>query len=131
MMLRAISEIAVAIRVRSLPENPTSTANSRPLWRAVTMSASRSTDTRVSSATVAALPHLDLEQLEPFLEIERGIDPAERQAELDHRHRDLRLDADDDGPCAAQLGRLGNAPKRSRRERIHDVERSDVDDDPA
>src|SRR5207249_5346216 len=39
MMLRASSEIAVAITVRSLPANPSAAARARPRCRAVTMSA--------------------------------------------------------------------------------------------
>ena len=40
-MLRATSEIAVAMRVRSVLEKPSSVASRRPSWRAVTMSSSR------------------------------------------------------------------------------------------
>src|SRR3989442_529796 len=48
-MLRASSEIAVAMRVRWLFEKPICWASARPRWRAVTMSTSESIGTRVSS----------------------------------------------------------------------------------
>src|SRR5882724_6450385 len=105
-MLRATSEIAVATSVRLVPARPACAAMSRPRCRAVTMSESWAIGTRVSAGMVAASPHPAGEQLETLLEVERGGDAVERQAELDHRERDVGLDADDDRRGAAQLGRL-------------------------
>src|SRR6266702_3222803 len=47
-MLRASSEMAVAMSVASLDENPRSEASARPSWRAVTMSLSLWIGTRTS-----------------------------------------------------------------------------------
>src|SRR5689334_6163981 len=128
-MLRAISEMAVAMIVRSLPEKPTAIASSRPFWRAVTTSPSRSTAIRVSSSgTVATWREERGEQVEPLLEVQRRCHVLERQAQLDHRESDAGLDADDDRLGAAQSRGLGDAAQRARGERIHHVERRDVDD---
>src|SRR5438034_215834 len=49
-MLRASSEIAVAISVRSVGPNPSAAASSRPFWRARTMSASERTGIELSAS---------------------------------------------------------------------------------
>src|SRR5579871_984054 len=103
-MLRATSEMAVAIIVRSLPEKPATVAISRPCWRAVTMSASRATGTITSLATIAAFTEDRRQHLQRFVQIEGGGRDAQRQAELHHRHRHVRLDADDHRLRAAQSG---------------------------
>ena len=54
-MLRAISEIAVAIRVWSVAEKPARAAISRPFCRATTTSASRDTGTRTTPSVVCSL----------------------------------------------------------------------------
>ena len=54
-MFRASSEIAVAMTARSVVGNPHLEASSRPFWRAVTMSASQSMETRTSSMMTAYL----------------------------------------------------------------------------
>src|SRR5207249_9285424 len=51
----ASSEIAVATTARSVEGNPHCDASCRPFWRAQTMSASQSIDTRTSSAMSADL----------------------------------------------------------------------------
>src|SRR5215208_7528502 len=131
-MLRATSEIAVASSVRSVLENPSAAPIARASWRAVTTSASVRIATRTSSATRVLLPgDLALEEGEPLLEVERGMDVLEVHPELDHRERDLRLDADDHRLGAAQARHVGDPAQRARDERVHDVERRDVDDDPA
>src|SRR5437879_3903615 len=101
-MFRAISEMAAAITVWSPLENPASAASSRPFCRALTTSTSDVIGTSSSSATgypslhaVEALAALPIQKREPLLEVERGRDALERQAELHHRERDLGLDADD------------------------------------
>src|SRR5215218_5724081 len=102
-MLRAISEIAVASSVRSVLENPSPAPSERASWRAVTTSASVRIATRISSATdVRLLVELALEERQPLLQVERGVDVLEVHAELDHGERDLWLDADDHRLGAAQ-----------------------------
>src|SRR5256885_12148921 len=102
-MLRAISEMAAAMTVWSPLENPASAASSRPFCRALTTSTSDVIATSSSSATgaptgtpslhtVEALPALPIQKGEPLLEVERGRDAFERQAELHHRERHLGLD---------------------------------------
>jgi hypothetical protein len=53
-MLRANSEIAVAMSVASPEENPSSVAISRPFWRAETISWSEFIATRISPADTVA-----------------------------------------------------------------------------
>src|SRR5215218_3931882 len=131
-MFRATSEIAVASSVRSVLEKPRSEPIARASCRAKTTSASDSIGTRTLSPTATRLPaDLLLQEREPLLEVERRVDVLEVHAQLDHRERDLRLDADDDGLRAAQPGHVRDAAQRARHERVHHVERGDVDHDPA
>src|SRR3712207_290090 len=113
-MLRAISEIAVASSVRSVPVNPRPDASSRALERARTTSSSFSIATRISSATVVALLQQRGEVLEALLEVERGVDVLQAQPELHHGERDLRRDADDDRLRAAQPRHVGDPAERAR-----------------
>src|SRR3989449_5810979 len=134
-MLRAISEIAAAITVWSPLENPASAARSRPRCRAVTTSTSAAIGISSSSATVDASGspldaelHLPIQERQTLLEIERGRDALERQAELDHRESDLGLDPDDHGFRTAQPCHVSDASQGPDGERIHHVERCDVHD---
>src|SRR5688572_16662722 len=128
-MLRESSEIAVAIEIWSVEEKPIFEAIARPRWRAVTMSLSCEIATVTSSCMRSAgFPHV-VQDGDGFLEVERGPHVGEREPQLDHRERDLGLDADDDGLGAAHLENLADAAQRPDRERIHDVEHRDVDDD--
>src|SRR5918999_5491257 len=132
-MLRATSEMAVASRVWSVLVSSTVPASSRALWRAVTTSASDSigmTD-RGSSGTVRGLLPRPLQQGEALLEVERGEHVLEAHPELHHREGDLRLDADDHGLGTAQPRHPRDPLQRARHERVHHVERRDVDDDAA
>src|SRR5258708_28342709 len=96
MMLRAISEIAVAIRVRSLPENPICDARFRPFCRAATMSPSWVMGTRVSSCDTAnILAHPGGQQVQTLFEIKSRGDTIERQLKLHHRKGDFGLNSDD------------------------------------
>src|SRR5580700_1694063 len=101
-MLRTISEIAAAITVWSPGENPTRPANSRPRCRAPTTSTSDATITVMSSDTTPPAFHFAVEEGEPLLQVECSRDPLQREAQLDHRERDIGLDADDDRLGAAQ-----------------------------
>src|SRR2546428_801158 len=137
-MLRAISEMAAAITVWSPLENPASAARSRPRCRAVTTSTSAAMGISSSSATIEASRsarsalgaelRLVVEEQEAFLEIQRGEHALEREAELDHGERNLGLNPDDHGLRAAQPRHVGDVPERTYGERIHHVERRDVDD---
>src|SRR5215207_3978451 len=129
-MLRATSEIAVASSVWSVELSSSSPASSRARWRAVTTSASDSMAIRLSASTVERLLELVLQERQPFLEVERGLDVLELHAELDHRERHLGLDPDDHGLRPAKASHVRDAAQRPRYERIHHVERGDVDDDP-
>src|SRR5919201_1703312 len=100
-MFRASSEIAVATTARSVEGKPHCAASSRPFWRAATMSESESIATRTSSAMSAnfiarAFP-LSIQICETLFEVQRRRHALEREAQLDHREGDFRLDADDDG----------------------------------
>src|SRR5215210_6723829 len=130
-MLRATSEIAVASSVWSVELRSSSPASSRARWRAVTTSASDSIAIRLSASTVERLLELGLQQRQPLLEIEGGLDVLELHAQLDHREGDLGLDADDHRLGAAQPGHVRDPAQGARHERVHHVERRDVDDDAA
>src|ERR1051325_987432 len=93
-MLRATSEIAVAMRVASLAGKPAWVASSRPFCRAATMSASWSIPTRVSACTATSRQR-GSQNREAVLEIERRVDPVEPEAELHHGGGDLGVDARD------------------------------------
>src|SRR5881628_3137007 len=136
-MLRAISDIAAAITVWSPLENPASAARSRPRCRAVTTSTSAAIGISWSSATLDpsrapldAELRLPVKERQTLLEIERGRDALQRQAELHHRERNLGLDPDDHGFRPAQPRHVGDVAQGPDRERIHHVERRDVDDHP-
>src|SRR5207245_9576113 len=102
MMLRASSEMAVAIRVRSLPEKPSAAANARPRWRAVTISAEELMGTTLSSRAPGsarglldrsrARRHLLVQAGQPFLQVEGGRYGLEGETALARRVRHLRPD---------------------------------------
>src|SRR5439155_24576950 len=129
-MLRATSEIAVAIMVTSVSEKVRRVASSRPAWRAVTMSSALSIRTTVSSAVMRTSARVTAtEEVEALFEVERGVDVFERHAQLHHRERDLGLDADHHRLGAPQIGHVRDRAQRPRGEGVHDVDRRDVDDD--
>src|SRR5690349_9382032 len=137
-MLRASSEMMVAISVDSVSEKPDCSASSRPLWRAVTMSATvlmgmvflPSTGRAASGSSLdgSALLLIQLprhaalgagvEVGETLLEIECGGHAFQAESQLHHRERHLRLDADDDRVGAAQADHVGHVPQRAHREGI-------------
>src|SRR5262245_46431950 len=106
-MLRASSEIAVAIRVRSPPVKPKRAARLRPIWRAATRSAADRIGTAMPSRgrtsprppTGLAMPAAGLRSLievgKPFLQVECGGYVLEGETEPNHGERDLGLDAHD------------------------------------
>src|SRR5439155_1045002 len=134
-MLRASSEIAVAIRTRLLFGKPSSEARARPRCRAVRISTSEPMGTRVSSPTrpLSTFVPLDLliQEREPLLQVERRCHPLQREPQLHHREGDLGLEADDHGLCPAQADHVGDVAQHTGGEGIHHVERRHVDDDAA
>src|ERR671914_1118601 len=120
-MLRATSEMAVAMSVRSVLENPALAASRRPSWRATTMSSSVMIGTRISFVTVRGLLDELVQERQAFLEVESGVHALEVEPELDHRESDLGLDADHDGVGAAQPRHVGDPAQRPGRERVHHV----------
>src|ERR1051325_1573085 len=96
-MLRATSEMAVAINVKSDPLNPKVIASARPFWRAVTISAAELIPTRVSlSMFNGPLGHA-IEVRQPFLKIQGRPYAFQRQAQLHHGKCHVGLDSHDHG----------------------------------
>src|SRR3954471_8585344 len=123
-MLRAISEIAVASSVWSVLGMSSPLASERARWRAVTTSAS---DWIAIRSTSSSAKVTRLQEREPLLEVERGLHVLEAHPELDHGEGHLGLDADDHGLGAAQPGHHRDPAQRARDERVHHVQRRDVD----
>src|SRR4051812_27971558 len=96
-MLRATSEMAVAISVTSAPLKPSSSASERPRWRAVTISTAEWIGVVVSVSIDRNSLCFHRQIGEAFLEIQRGAHSFERQAQLNHGKSDVRLNADDHG----------------------------------
>src|SRR5829696_4867111 len=107
-MLRAASEIAVAIRVASVREKPSSLASARPSARAGTTSSSEAIAIVTSPFCDMAASRSVVEQGECFLEIERGLERRQVELELHHRDGDVGLDPDDHGVRATQLRGQGD-----------------------
>src|SRR6266550_3344537 len=107
-MLRATSQIAVAISVRSVAANGIWKASERPSPRAVTTSASELIWTRTSVFTVTRLLRQPSEHGQALLEVQGGVDAFEVEPELDHGERHFGLDADDHRLGPAKLGHVGD-----------------------
>src|SRR5258708_10912129 len=105
-MLRATSETAAAMTVRSPEEKPRVAASCRLSWRAVTMSASARIGIRCPPPTAFAPLAPAIEEGQPLLEIEGGGHAAQGQAELDHGERHLGLDPHDHRHRPAQHDHL-------------------------
>src|SRR5215467_16377238 len=135
-MLRASSEMAVAMSVASPDEKPSSRARDRPFWRAKTMSWSELMATRISIRdTESSLSLHGLKFLvqigQTFLQIEGCSNAFQSQTELHHRKSDFRLDSNNDGFGAAQFDHVGNFAQRARGKRVHDVHGGYINDDAA
>src|SRR5712692_8682585 len=128
-MFLAISEMAVATMVRSLPENPASAANSRPRWRARRMSCSEPIWSRLSSS-IAHPPSAPVQDGQPLIEVQAGGDPVEPQSQLDHGESDLWLETHDHGIRTAKPAHLRDVEQGPDGERVHHVGRGHVHDDP-
>src|SRR3954470_3164520 len=96
-MLRATSEIAAAISVTSAPLKPISSARARPRWRAVTISVAELISVCVSVSIYRRALGLHVQVEKALLEIQRCPHPFQRQAQLHHRERDVRLNSHDHG----------------------------------
>src|ERR1700741_411905 len=94
-MLRASSEIAVAMKVESTAEKPISTASARPRCRAATISGSEVIATRISPDDTVALSVCAFELLiqvrQPFFQIKRCRHAFQCQTQLHHGKRNFRL----------------------------------------
>src|SRR5438093_2283979 len=139
-MLRAISEMAAAMTVCSPLENPATAASARPCCLASTTSTSAAIGSRSSSPTVARSPRFGLEEAlfgaavqegEAFFEVQYRCDALQRQAELHHGERHVGLNPDDDRLRAAEARHVRDVAQGAHRERVHHVQRGDVDDDTA
>src|SRR5262249_43980502 len=131
MILRATSDIAVAMSVSSLPENRSPDTSPRTFCRASTTSTCALIGTISSRGSLIARRFRDgscLESVKAILQIERRHCPFEAKAELHHRKRHLRLDTNDDAFCSQQLDHLRDATQRADGKRIHHIEHRHVDD---
>src|SRR5918995_4891284 len=127
-MFRAISEIAVAISVASVRLKPSRSASARACARAGT----RSSSARMSTCTSSGIrrPSLDeaVEDPDRLVQVERGPQRLEVEAELDHGDCYIRLDADDHGLGPAHERCVRDGAQCPSDEGIDDVEGADVDD---
>src|SRR3569832_2482287 len=64
-----------------------------------------------------------------LLDIERGLHPLQRQSELHQGDRDRRLHADHHGACIEDAGHGGEIGDDATDERIHQLQRRDVQQD--
>src|SRR5438552_16924793 len=94
-MLRASSDMAVAISVASPVEKPSSVARARPLCRAATISWSELMPTRISPALTVSLSVYVLEFLnrvrQTFLQIQSRTHVFQGQPQLHHGTGYFRL----------------------------------------
>src|SRR3954447_3135668 len=130
-MLRATSEIAVAISVGSGRGKPSRSAMARPSARAVTRSASVVMATRTSSSIHYVPLSQAIEERDRLVEVERHAQRLQVETELHHCDRHIGLDADDDRRGAAQARGEDDRAPGSGHEGVDHVERRDVDHDPA
>ena len=80
--------------------------------------------------TVIREPLLDAlpQQLHAALDVQRGADAGQRQAELDQRDRDRRPHADDDGFGIEDPRHGGDVGQHPADEGVDDLQRRDVDE---
>src|SRR5688500_15955477 len=114
-MLRASSEIAVAINASSAEGKPRLAPRERPACRALMMSRSELIRTRVSSA-IGPFPFEPLiEELEPLVQPQLGLDVRESHSQLDHGEGHVGLNAHDARLSPAQPQRRCDACQCPRR----------------
>src|SRR3989442_8242238 len=133
-MLRASSEMAVAMSVASPVENPSSVARAGPRCRAATISWSELMATRISPALTVSLSVYVLELLnqvrQTFLQVQRRRNVFQGQPQLHHGKGHFRLYPHDHRFRAAQPDHVRDLPQRPRRERVHHVHRRHIHDHP-
>jgi hypothetical protein len=95
------------------------------------MSESEVMGTRTSSPILGVPPRPSIEHRERLVEIECRVERLEVQLELHHCDRDVGLDPDDHGLRAAEPGGDRDRAERACDEGVDDVQRPDVDDEPA
>src|SRR5579859_139509 len=130
-ILRATSDIAVAITVRSEPLKPSSDASVRPFWRAVTISTAELTGTRNSFSMFQVSSGYAVEICQPFLQIKGCAYAFQRQPQLHHRKRNFRLDAHNHRFRAPQFQHMRDGTKRTGSKGIDHIEHCNIDDDAA
>src|SRR5580704_11311681 len=134
-MLRASSEMDVAMSVASPVEKPSSMARARPFWRAVTMSWSELMATRISPALTVRLSVRVLEFLsqvsQTFLQVQRRRNAFQCQPQLHHGKSHFRLNSHDNRLRAAQPNHVRDLPQRPGCKRVHDVHRGNIHDNRA
>src|SRR5574341_167862 len=129
-MLRAASEMAVAMKICSLLVKPISAASARPSCLAVTISASLLIGRTASSSSMPAAAFCLLVQIDqPLFQVKGRRRIFQRDPKLDHIKGNIRLDAYDDRFRAAQSKHLDDSPQGADRERVDHVEHSDIDHD--
>src|SRR5712664_1417467 len=156
-MLRASSEIAVAISVAWVAEYPSSTARSRPRWRAATISRSEVMGTVIcalSKRTPSVMGPLlftvtrwltpsafkplashpsalgsAVQVREALLQIERGGHALQADTELGHGKGDFWLNPHDHCLRPAQPRHVCEIAQSAHGEGVHHVEGGHIDDD--
>src|SRR6185436_18539659 len=121
-MLRATSEMAVAIMVSSLPEKPNCSAKARPCCRALTISASDLMGIRRSADATGATLGLFVEVDEAFFQVQGCGHPLKRQSKLHHGKGHVRRNADDDGFSAAQFKHVSDRAQHAHGVRVHHIQ---------
>src|SRR5438045_8807448 len=122
-MLRASSDMAVAISVASPLEKPSSVARARPLCRAATISWSELMPTRISPALTVSLSVYVLEFLnqvcQTFLQIQCRRHVFQAQPQLHHRKGYFRLNPHNHPFRSPPLDHVRNLPHRPRGDLAH------------
>src|SRR6266481_8237198 len=117
-MLRASSDMAVAISVASPVEKPSSVARARPLCRAATISWSELMATRISPALTVSLSVYVLEFLsqvrQTFFQVQRRRNAFQRQSKLNHGKSHFRLNPHDHCFRSAQPDHVCDLSQRPR-----------------
>src|SRR5919108_1240646 len=94
------------------------------------MSESAAMGIRTSSSILGVPPGPSAEHRERLVEIQCRVERLEVQIELHHRDGDVGLDPDDDGLGSTKPSGDRDRAQRACDERIDDVQRADVDDQP-
>src|SRR5438874_8018202 len=129
-VFRASSLAAVTILVCSTRLKPISTARMRTTWRTTTMSFEERTGSVSSSGiamTVAAARERRAKELHSLVHVQARSNARQGQAQLHERDRDGGPHADHDRLGVEHAGHRRDVADHAADERIHDLERGDVD----